>query len=372
MLIDSIQPQRLAHYFTTLCEIDSPSLQEKPVADYLRQFFSTFPQVTIEEDHSSLYTHSNSNNLIITLPGEKKASGLFFSCHMDVISPCCGVEVDVQGGVFRSKGDTVLGSDDKAGIAILMELSHCILDSLADYPLVQFIFTTGEEIGLLGAVHLDYDLIRVPYGYALDSTGVDNCIIGAPAAVYIDATITGKAAHAGLNPQDGINAIVLCGEVTSHLSLGQIDVDTTANIGLIQGGVATNIIPETVRVRGEIRSHDAEKLTQTIDIFKRTFENICGSYGGHAEISFPPQYPAMLLPHDSDVVQRVVTAACQLERTLEFIVAGGGSDANIFNSKGLPTCILGIGMADVHSTAENISLVDMQRTVELVLSIVSC
>ncbi len=372
MLIDKINPKRLAEYFITLCEIDSPGLQEREVAHYLRKFFSQFPTIIIEEDDSAQQTGSNTGNLIITIPGNNSTrTSLFFNCHMDVIKPCLGVEVDFLGGVFTSKGDTVLGGDDKAGIAILMEVTQILFDFDAPHPLIQLIFTTGEEIGLLGAESLDMDFVQAEYGYALDSTGVDNGIIGAPAAVHLEALITGRASHAGLNPEGGINAIVLCGHVTSHLSLGRIDSETTANIGVIEGGVATNIIPETVRVKGEIRSHDTLKLEQTIEIFKRTFENICASYGGKAEVTFPPQYPSMLVTLDSPVVQLLKKASGKLDREIDLIIAGGGSDANIFNAKNLPTVILGTGMNDVHSTGENISIADITRTAELVLSLVT-
>ncbi len=373
MLIDKIKPKRLADYFTTLCEIDSLGLQEKVVADYLKQFFSQFPAVRVEEDDSAIRTGSNVGNLIVTIPGNNSATApLFFNCHMDVIAPCTGVQVDFIDGIFRSRGDTVLGGDDKAGIAILMELTHLLLQQEVPSPLVQFVFTTAEEIGLLGAKQLDLDLIQAEYGYALDSTGVDNCIVGAPAAVYIEAVITGRAAHAGLNPEDGINAILLCGEVVSRLRLGRIDEYTTANIGVINGGVACNIIPETVQVKGEIRSHNLAKLTQVMDDVENIFKDVCSSHGGKVDISFPPQYPLMRVDLDSPVVMRIKKCGETLGRDIDLIVAGGGSDANIFNSRGLPTVILGTGMTDVHSAKENISLSDIKRTAEMVVSLVTC
>ncbi len=372
MLIDKIQPIRLANYFTTLCEIDSPSLEERSVADYLKRFFAQFPEILIEEDGSARDTGSNSGNLIITIPGNNRsAAGLFFNCHMDVIRPCCGVQVDFKEGVFSSRGNTVLGGDDKAGIAILMELTHIIMEHVVLFPPVQFIFTTGEEIGLLGAQYLDLNLITAEYGYALDSTGVDNAVVGAPAAVYVEAVIRGKAAHAGLNPEDGISAIVLGSEIISRLSLGRIDEETTANIGRIEGGSATNIIPDEVLVKGEIRSHDQAKLKQVVEKFRSTFKEVCASYGGRFEVSFSPQYAAMLLDEYSPVVQRIKESSKQMKRNIKLVVAGGGSDANIFNSRGLPTVILSTGMTAVHTTSENISLADMQRTLEGVVGLVA-
>lgn len=373
MLIDRIQPERLAGYFKTLCEIDSPGLLEKPVADYLQGFFSQFPGIVVEVDDSALRTGSNTGNLIVTIPGsDEGATGLFFNCHMDVIPPCIGVQVDFTDGVFRSKGDTVLGGDDKAGIAILMELTHLLMEEEGSFPPIQLIFTTGEEIGLLGAEHLDLDLVKSEFGYALDSTGVDNGIIGAPAAVYVEAVITGRAAHAGLSPEDGVNAIVICAEIISHLSLGRIDVETTANIGLVDGGTATNIIPETVRLRGEIRSHNLDKLEHNIEVFRRIFADTAIRHGGCAEVFFPPQYPVMLVDEKDPVVKRLKKSSVALGRTIDLAVAGGGSDANIFNSRGLPTVILGTGMTDVHSSNENIALADMIRTAEMVVALVTC
>lgn len=372
MSIDMIQPKRLAHYFITLCEIDSPGKQERGLVTYLTRFFSQFPNIKMAEDGSAHATGSNTGNLIVTLPGNNPgATPVFFNCHMDVINPCLGVQVDFSDDIFTSRGDTVLGGDDKAGIAILMELTHILMENEVAYPLVQFVFTTGEEIGLLGAKSLDLDLLVAEYGFALDSTGVDNAIIGAPAAVYIDAVVTGRAAHAGLNPEDGLNAILLCAQIMTHLTLGRIDEDTTANIGLIEGGTATNIIPEEVRMRGEIRSHNQHKLAQTIQEFKHAFADHSMHGGGRAVVSFPAQYPVMLVDEGAAVVQHVLRAGKRLGRDIDLIVAGGGSDANILNFRGLPTVILGTGMAKVHSTSERIALADMIRTLELVVSVVT-
>ncbi len=366
--------QRLANTFTTLCEIDSPARNEELVAQYLINFFSALPNVEFFEDDSARVTGSSTGNLIFRLPGTNPdLSPIFFNCHMDVIAPCLGVKVICEDSIFRSAGNTVLGSDDKAGIAILLELSLILHESKISHCPLEFVFTTCEEIGLLGAKAFKPDNITAKQGFALDSTGVDNVIIGAPAAVYINATIQGRAAHAGLNPEDGISSIFLASQAISRLPLGRLDPDSTANIGLIEGGTATNIIPEIVKIYGEIRSHSSNKLAKHTSHFKDIFTNTVQLLAPDAHLIFnaPPQYPAMRLPSTSPLISLVNRASASLDREIHSIIAGGGSDANIFNSLGLETAILGIGMENVHSTSEQISLNNIIRTLELCYSLIT-
>lgn len=372
-----LNTDRLSQSFITLCEIDSPARSEGKLGQYIISLFERFSQVEIIEDDSASLTGSDTGNIIIRFPGTKQENDpIFFNTHLDVISPCIGVKVHWDGhDVFSSSGDTVLGADDKAGIAILIEVMLTILEKNIEYSPVELLFTTCEEIGLLGAKAFSPSNLRAYYGYALDSTGVDNVITGAPAANYIIAEIQGQAAHAGLNPSHGISAIQLASQAVSKLPLGQLDEQSTANIGLISGGTATNIIPDFVQLKGEIRSHSLTRLHRYIDQFKSIFFDTINSWedpryslNSHPVLSFqsPEQYPLMALSDDTDVLQLVKKAGHSLDRPLNFGRAGGGSDANIFNHKGLPTAILGIGMTHVHSTSEQIRLSDMHRTAELV------
>ncbi|MCB2181637.1 MAG: M20/M25/M40 family metallo-hydrolase [Desulfobulbaceae bacterium] len=377
----ALNAERLTHHFTTLCEIDSPSRGEGKLAVYLSDLFSDFRPDAVIEDNSSSVTGSDCGNVLVRFNGTRSdLPPVFFNCHLDVIGPCLGVKVRMVDGFFYSSGSTVLGADDKAGIAILIEVLSSILEDKSDYGPVEFLFTTCEEIGLLGAKAFDPSLLCAHYGYCLDSTGVDNVIVGAPAAYYLFVEVHGLASHAGLRPRHGISAIQLASQVISRLKLGQIDEDTTANIGLISGGTATNIIPDFVEIKGEVRSHSLRKLLRNIDLVRSTFQHVvddwhdplaCVSVRPHLKFSAPEQYPLMLLPKGAPVLSRVEHASLKLGRSLDYIKAGGGSDANIFNSVGLPSAILGIGMEHVHSTAECISLADMLRTAELVQSILT-
>ncbi|PLX48123.1 MAG: peptidase M20 [Desulfobulbaceae bacterium] len=372
----AINSERLAHYFVTLCEIDSPGKSEGKLAGYLSDFFDGFPGATVTVDDSAQITGSDTGNLIVTIPGsDTTKQPLFFNCHMDVINPCIGVRVQRHNDIFTSKGDTVLGGDDKAGIAILMEMVQVLFEKKMSHPPLELLFTTGEEIGLLGAKAFDPARLRADMGFALDSTGLDNVIVGAPAAVYVEAEIVGRASHAGLAPEAGINALSLAAAILAELPVGKIDDYSTANIGLVSGGTATNIVPDTIHFRGEIRSHSADLLEKHEAIYSHIFKRYIPGTTNAGEppffsLSFPEQYPAMLLDESSPLLALTRQASERLDcRQLSYVVAGGGSDANIFNSRHLQTAILGIGMEDVHSVHEHISLASMVRTLELVLAV---
>lgn len=375
--MSKINPDRLAAVFTALCEIDSPSRHEGRVSSFLKELFSSEFAAECFEDESAAATGSDSGNLVFRCSGSAVYESVFFNCHTDTVQPGVGVRVRREGDRFFSAGDTVLGGDDKAGIAILIEAMRVLQENRIAHAPVEFLFTTCEEIGLLGAKAFDQSLIHSTHGYSLDSTGVDLAIIGAPAANHIVCEVFGVAAHAGLNPEKGCSAIQLAARALAEMSLGRLDNESTANIGLISGGAATNIIPDRVRLEGEVRSHSVEKLdsyTNQIEGYFKRYSlppSLTGITTPGYSFSASRQYPAMLL-HDSDVVlQRIERASATLGRTVKKIVAGGGSDANIFNSKGLQTAILGIGMEDVHSTSESVALSDMIRSTELVVSLLT-
>ena len=378
----ALNADRLSRTFITLCEIDSPAKGEGNLSLFLQDLFRGSGADHIFEDGSSRLTGSDCGNLVVRFAGSRaEADPLFFNCHLDVIPPCAGVKVRRVGDLFTSSGNTVLGADDKAGIAILIEVLHALREEKIPFPPVELLFTTCEEIGLLGAKAFDPLTLAATYGYALDSTGIDNVIVGAPASCAITAEIHGLASHAGLRPQQGINAIHLAGQAVARLPLGRIDPATTANIGLITGGTATNIIPDYARIDGEVRSHNPAMLHATLARFRTVFEEVVAGWQPSdplltarpaLEFTSPEQYPLMALADDNPAVVRARLAADSLGRSLQFVRAGGGSDANIFNAGGLATAILGIGMENVHSTAENIRLQDMLRTAELVSALLTC
>ncbi|MEK6200952.1 MAG: M20/M25/M40 family metallo-hydrolase [Desulfobulbaceae bacterium] len=370
-----------------LCEIDSPSRREKGVSDYLRRTFDQLGAVSIIEDLSAAQTGSDCGNLIISIPGNSRNKAdqetIFFACHMDTVEPGCGVEVVQKGDIFTSRGDTVLGSDDKSGIAALIELIRILRENKIDHGPIELLFTTCEEIGLLGAKALDCARLTSQYGYALDSTGIDRIITGAPAANKLKIEVHGIAAHAGLHPEQGISALCLTASAIAKLRLGRIDEESTANFGLIHGGVATNIIPDHITIEGEVRSHSLQKLAAHTEEIKQTFQQVVEGWplplaSGKQDAAEPSvtiniqlEYPAMRLEMHDPVLARVKQAGMNLGRNLEFQIAGGGSDANILNSFGLPTAIIATGMDKVHTTDECLDLKDLIRLTELLFAIVA-
>ncbi len=374
-----INRERLAATFTELCEISSPSRKEGAIAAHLKQAFAALGADSVYEDDSAVRTGSESGNLIIRFAGNQPdREGLFFSCHMDTVEPGTGVKVIRTGDIFTSAGDTILGGDDKTGIAAVLELLALLKEHRIPHPKLEVIVTTCEEIGLLGAKYLDYRKIETPCGYALDSTGIDHVVIGAPAANKIMIEIKGVAAHAGLCPEAGINALALTVQALSKIRLGRLDEESTCNFGIIQGGVATNIVPEKITLRGEVRSHSPEKLQRYTDEIFSAFQNTVDNWrGGPGTLDARPalnvtivdDYPPLSLTEDTPVIRRVKKAASDCGKNLRYIVAGGGSDANVFNGFGLPTAIIATGMNKVHTIEERLDLNDLVNLTELLYAL---
>ena len=376
----SINKERLADIFTQLCEIDSPSFEEKPIADFMTELLTELGAELVTEDTSAKLTGSNSGNLIARFPGTVDKEPVFFACHMDTVSPGRGIQVYRTGDIFTSRGNTILGGDDKSGIAALVEMIRVLHEDKLPYGPVEIIFTTCEEVGLLGAKNLDTGLVQSRYGYALDSTGVNRVVVGAPAANRLKIEVHGISAHAGLNPEQGVSAFCLAARAIADLRLGRLDEQSTANFGLISGGVARNIVPDLITIEGEVRSHSPEKLEDYTREIESTFRNVVMGWSSHlggsrqpsVEITVEPEYPVMRIGDDDPVITRVKKAADILERELAFEVSGGGSDANIFNSYGLQTAIIATGMDKVHTTDESLDLRDLVSVTELLLAIMAC
>lgn len=375
-----INRERLAACFTLLCETDSPSRQEGKVAALLKGIFSDLGADEILEDDSAQKTGSDTGNLVIRFKGTVEAELLFFCCHMDTVEPATGVKVRREGDTFFSKGDTVLGSDDKSGIAAIIETIRYLKENNVPYGPLEIILTTCEEIGLLGAKSLDPAMINARMGYALDSTGIDTIVTGAPAANHLEITVHGVAAHAGLHPEWGINAITLAAQALAVVPQGRIGDSSTVNMGTIQGGQASNIVPEKVTIVAEVRSHSEEYLAELTDKVKNTFESVVqewddpsGQAKGEPRVSFSvkPEFPIMHLEPGDKVIQHVEKAAQLIGSQLEYRIAGGGSDANILNGYGLQTAIIATGMNHVHSTDEQVELADMEKLTSLLVGIVA-
>ena len=372
-----VNRDRLAETFKFLVEIDSVSKEEGTISREIKKILESMGAETWV-DGAGVKIGGDTGNLIAKFKGSKQAPPLLLNAHMDTVEPGKGVTAVLSDGVFTSDGTTILGADDKSAIAILLETIKIIQANDLPYGPLELVFTVCEEIGLLGAKHLDLDLITAEFGYSLDATDTEGIVTRAPSANRLEFKVHGKDAHAGAAPEKGINAISLASKAIAGLELGRIDHETTCNIGIIEGGTATNIVPNLVTVEGEVRSHDEEKLNKITNAMVSSFKGVVDNYkkmsSDHGlpglETKIQKDFSRTSIPEDHPAVKLACRAADNLGRKMITKTSGGGADANIFFEKGIMMGVLGTGMRDMHTVRESVGLDDMVRTTELLLEII--
>lgn len=367
-----VNKERVLAEFLELVQISSPSQSERLVADLVKERLTALGFLVTEDDTAEKI-NGNCGNVLATLTATTAGvPTLLLSAHLDCVEPCTGVKPQVQAGIITSAGDTVLGSDDKAGVAGILEALRVIVENNLPHGAIQVVFTVSEEHGLDGSRNLDRKLLQADFGYALDSGGRPGEIVTmAPGQNSIQATVYGRKAHAGLAPEEGINAIVVAAKALAALQQGRIDHETTANVGIIRGGQATNIVPDKVEVFCEARSRDLAKLTAQTNHMRETFERVAAENGARAEITITKAYDPFVLAAESPVAALAVKAVERVGLTAEIKATGGGSDANFFNQYGVPTAVLGVGMSKVHTTEEFIREQDLYDTARLLVSLIA-
>jgi tripeptide aminopeptidase len=372
-----INKKRLAETFKHFVGIDSISKHEGDICTEIKRMLESMGAETVV-DNAGRKIGGNCGNLIAKFKGNIETAPILLNGHMDTVEPGKGITAVLKNGIFTSEGDTILGADDKSAIAILLEAMQIIREKDLPHGPIELVFTVCEEVGLLGAKHLDLDLITAAFGYALDATDTDGIVTRAPSANSLEFKVHGKDAHAGAAPEKGINAISLASKAIAQLELGRIDRETTCNIGVIEGGKAINIVPNLVTVKGEVRSHDEAKLQTVTDEITSSFKKVVENYHKSTSDDGLPRLEMLIesdfrctnIPDDHPVVTLASKAAENLGRTMRTKTSGGGSDANIFYEKGIVVGVLGTGIRDMHTVRESIKLDDMFYTTELVLEIV--
>ncbi|RXZ78242.1 M20/M25/M40 family metallo-hydrolase [Paenibacillaceae bacterium] len=369
-----ISRQRLIDEFMELVQIDSESRYEQEICRVLFQKFSALG-LKVEEDDTAAVTGHGAGNLFVLLEGAAgvKTPRLFFTSHMDTVSPGCKIKPQLDDdGYIRSDGTTILGSDDKAGIAAMLEAIRVIQEQQLPHGPVQFIITVGEEAGLRGARAMDPGRVNADLGYALDSNkAVGGIATTGPSQAKIVMKVIGKSAHAGVNPEEGVSAIQVAAKAIGRMSLGRIDSETTANIGSFAGGGATNIVCDNVRLDAEARSLDQAKLDRQVQSMRQALASAAADYGATAEFESEIVYPAFSHADDSLVVALAKESAEAIGCTPRTFASGGGSDANVFNSFGIPTVNLAIGYEHIHTKKEQIKADSLVKTAELVVEIIT-
>lgn len=367
-----VNEKRLIESFMELVKIDSISREEKNLADFLIEKLEDLGLEVII-DQAGEKVKSNSGNLIARLKGNiKKATPIMFSAHMDTVVPGKNINPLLKGEKIVSSGKTILGADDKAAIAALLEALHIIKENNIPCGDIEILFTICEEIGLLGAKNLDVSSLNAQIGFVLDSGGqVGKIIDAAPSQNSLEIIIHGKSAHAGSNPEEGINAIQVAGFALSRMKLGRIDEETTTNIGLISGGKATNIVPDKVTLKGEVRSRNEKKLEKYTEQLKKIIGDTAQEFKAKAEVKVNKEYFCYNLSPGDQAVSIAVKAAKNIGLQPSLGPSGGGSDANVFNKKGFPAVDLAIGMEKVHTLEEYILIKELKNTTEYILSIIN-
>ncbi|MCK4503952.1 MAG: M20/M25/M40 family metallo-hydrolase [Desulfuromonadales bacterium] len=373
-----INRQRICDEFMRQTAIDSPSFHEAAMATYLEQRLIKLGAL-VEFDNAGATIGSNSNNLIARIPGTKTGEPLLFSMHMDTVTPAENVKPVLKDGIFTSAGDTILGADDKSGIVELIEAIEVLNEQNIPYVALEIVISICEEQGLLGVKQLNFTQFKAQRGIALDTGGTDIVINRAPAANRFKIDVYGHEAHAGVCPEQGVSAIQIASRAIANMTLGRIDHETTANIGTIHGGLATNIIPKQVSLRGEVRSHDSHKLRKyteaIISAVEAEVKNAAIEIGTETKqasmaLELIEEFPNMCVAEDSTILQIIAAAGNAVDRPQEIRAAGGGSDANIFNGNGIEMVILATGMEKFHTINEYIAVDDMVKTSELLVEII--
>lgn len=368
-----INKQRILAEFFEMVKIKCSTKAEREVADLIKKRLQSYGgNVTVTEDNAGEKIGGNCGNVIAYVKGNvPSAPVVMFSAHMDCVEPCGGVEPVLKDGIITSAGNTILGGDDKAGVVAIMEALRVIQEQKIPHGDIQVVFTVAEEGGLNGSKNIDTKALKADFGYALDSSGLPGkIIVKAPGQNKIEVVVMGKTAHAGVAPEEGLNAIVLAGKALAAIKEGRIDEETTANVGIIKGGGATNIVPDRVEITCEARSRNMAKLEAQTKSMVDTFEQVVAANGGKTEISVKKAYGPYVLSETDPVVKLAAQAGSAIGLKVTMEGTGGGSDANFFNAYGVPTAVLAVGMTKVHTTEEYIKEADIYSTAEWLLAII--
>ena len=363
---NTINTKRMIDNFINYVKIDSESYNELNICNHLYIQLTTLGFEVIKTNVNNDFG-SNGYNLIAKFAGDPTKKPIFMSAHVDTVAPGNGVKPVIEEDVIKSDGTTILGADNKGGVAIIVEVMQALKESGQNARPIDAVFTLCEEEALLGANVVDTNLFAAREGIVLDSGGpVGGIVTKAPGHQLHNIVIHGKPAHSGAAPQEGISAIQIAARAINSLKLGKIDDETTASVGTIHGGTAMNVIPAQVTLVSEARSLNAKKMQAQTDKMKQAFEEAAAHYGGTVDFSVKTSYPAVDVPKDAPIITALEASFLSMGIQPYFKVAGGGSDNNVFFGKGLQTVDLSIAYEDIHTLEERICISDMEKLAQVI------
>jgi tripeptide aminopeptidase len=357
--------------FTELAALPSPPGEERVVADRVTAYLRDLG-LDVAEDDAGARIGSNAGNLYARIePTDESGTPLFFCAHLDTVPPEAAIEPVVEDGVIRNAAGTILGADNKAAVAVMLEATRQLLSENRPHSGVELLFTPKEEVGLHGAAAFDHEQLQARVGYVYDQAApIGEVILGAPYAHSMEVRFHGRASHSGMYPEEGRSAIAAAAKAISDLKLGRIDEDSTANVGLISGGTAGNIVPEWCSFLAEARSHDPRKLADLVREMLEAATFAAGLEDCQVETEVHKSYSGYRFKRDDYVVRLAGSALERAGYEPCFKLSGGAADANVFNERGLACVNLANGMAEIHTPQEHIAVEDLDRMVDVTLALV--
>lgn len=369
--LEALESQRLTQQFLALVHIDSPPRKEGKIMQVLApQFRALGCKVEFDQAHTAV--GGEVGNLIATLPARRSnAHPIALSAHVDTVASTQGIRTVIENGIIRTDGATILGADDKAAVAAILEAIRHVVAHDIPHGEVQILLSICEEVGLLGAREMDVSKISARSIFVFDSSqSVGGIVVHGPSHDRLRAVIHGRKAHAGNAPETGVSAIQAAAIGISRMRLGRIDDETTANIGVIQGGEATNVVADRVEVLAEARSRNGASLEAQMNHMISCLQEGADTCKATVEIETLRHYSMFRLTEDTPVVRTAMAAARRIGRQPQLHSSGGGSDASIFNERGIPSVVLGIGYRNIHTHDECISEGDLQQTYQFAMALI--
>jgi tripeptide aminopeptidase len=355
--------------FLELAAIPSPPGEERAVADRVTEELRSLG-LDVDEDETGSQIGSAMGSLYARLEPNAEGTPIFLCAHLDTVPPEGPIEPVVEDGVERNAAGTILGADNKAAVASMIEGARRTLAEGRPHAGLELLFTAKEEVGLRGAGAFDHTRLHAELGYVYDQAApIGEIILGAPWAASIAVTFTGRSAHAGMVPEEGRSAIAAAARAIADLRLGRIDEETTANVGVIEGGTARNIVPERCTFLAEARSHDEAKLGDLVREMQEAFAFAAALTECEVEVQIDRGYRGYRFRKDDRVVQLAATALERCGFTPSFALTGGGADANVFNERGIPCVVLANAMTEIHTPNEHIAVADVEAMVDVTLAL---
>lgn len=364
-----INQNRIKETFLDLVRIPSKSGNERRIADYLINYMNA-NGIEVMEDDAGNAIGGNSGNVIAFIKGNGKKR-ILLSAHMDTVGPCEEIIPIWEGDLVKTDGKSILGGDDKSGIVAILELIQLLNDDVVDHPDLLLVFSIAEETGLHGAKGFDVEKFApIDHAFILDSSGsTGHVITAAPYSASGEIIVIGKEAHAGVAPEKGINALVVAAHAIAKLKVGRVDEETTCNFGKIEGGLASNIVIPQVKMTFEARSLDKEKLEKVLADTNLAFTNACEQFQAAYQSSVKLESTGYKINQDCDMLNALERSCENIGIPFNAVHSMGGSDANVYNAKGIESVVLATGMSNVHTVEEYIHLSDIEKLSELLVDL---